>query len=95
MEALSQRMHDLEQDNASLRGDVDCRNAEIVRLRQVIRSMCGFGTPRISNSETPALQPSGLSAQVEVRVAASCPEYPYSVLCASISGRPCKTWGLQ
>ena len=72
MEALSHRLRELEQDNASLRGHVDSRNAEILRLRQVIRNMCGGGTPGNSTPETPPLPPSDLSAYPEVRAAASC-----------------------
>ena len=70
MEALSQRMREVEQDNASLRGHADSRNAEILRLRQVIRNMRGGGAAGNSNPETPLLLPDALSAHPEVRAAA-------------------------
>ena len=84
MEALSQRMRRLEQDNARLRGHVDSRNAEILRLRLVIRNMCGGGgAPGISTPETPPLPPNALSAHPEVRAAASC------LGCTAVYSAPC------
>lgn len=72
MEALSQRMREVNQDNASLRGLVDSRNAEIMRLRQVIQNMGGSGALETLSSETPSLPPNAVLAHPEVRAAASC-----------------------
>lgn len=84
LEALSQGMCGLEQDNARLRGHVDSRNAEILRLRLVIRNMCGGGgAPGISTPETPPLPPNALSAHPEVRAAASC------LGCTAVYSAPC------
>jgi hypothetical protein len=91
MEALSQRMHEVEQDNASLRGHVGSRNAEILRLRQVIRDIRGGGAPGNSSSETPPMLPNALSAHPEVRTAASCLGCTavYIAPCVSSSAKNC------
>lgn len=88
MEALSQRLYELEQDNASLRGHVDSRNSEILRLCQVIRSMCGGSTPGISTPETSPLPPNALSAHPRVRAAASCLGCN-AVYCTAVYSAPC------
>ena len=39
LEELSQRMHALQDDNICLRGHVETRNTEILRLRGIIQDM--------------------------------------------------------